>query len=237
MDEEALAALAKCGLVLLKGVADPASLLRLARSIAMVVSHRDSDQNGVTTIADLGEEHARAGFGGFTDRALSPHTDGSAVTRPPSLLITSCRQPAPAGGECVLVDGRAIHEDLADSAPEALAALRQPRAALFGGIAGYRGPVFTDQPDGRVAIRLRLDDLVQFSPEASRSLPVLRAAIDRHAITVSLAAGEGYVLNNHRWLHGRRAFVGARVLNRILAYPLPGLGLRAGWTGVGQNVA
>jgi hypothetical protein len=39
---------------------------------------------------------------------------------------------------------------------------------------------------------------------------------------LSVRAGSGYVLNNHRWLHGRRGFEGPRLMYRVIANPLPG---------------
>ncbi|WP_326920586.1 TauD/TfdA family dioxygenase [Actinophytocola sp.] len=223
------AVLAEHGLILLDGIADSADLWRRARSIATIVSHRDSDPDGVTTITDLGSGYLRSGFVGFTSRALNLHTDGSSAAHPPGLLMTSCRQPATTGGECTLADGKAVYDDLADSEPDALRALGAPRSVLFGGATGHLGAIFTDMADGRVALRLRLDDLAQFSPDVSQWLPVLRAAIDRHTVTFTLKAGEGYILDNRRWLHGRQAFTGQRVLHRVLGNPLPHLAIACGF--------
>ncbi|MGW4212842.1 TauD/TfdA family dioxygenase [Lentzea sp. NPDC004789] len=66
------------------------------------------------------------------------------------------------------------------------------------------------------------------SPEVNRWIPALRAAIDRHAFEFGLAAGQGYVLDNHRWLHGRRAFTGQRVVHRVNGDPLPELVVATG---------
>lgn len=223
------AALAEHGLALVEGLADSSGLLRLAESIGTVVPHRDSGADGVTTIADLGGERVQSGFAGFGACALNPHTDRSGVDHPPVLLMTSCGQPAGTGGECVLIDGQAVYDDLAESEPDALRALCTPRSVLFGGAAGYLGSIFSDTEDGRIAVRLRLDDLAQFSPGVSRWLSTLRAVIDRHAVMVNLNVGQGYVLNNHRWLHGRRAFTGQRVLFRVNANPFSYLGILSGF--------
>ncbi len=80
-----------------------------------------------------------------------------------------------------------------------------------------------------MTVRLRLDDLAQFSPEVTRWLPTLRATIHQHTTTFTLAAGQGYVLDNHRWLHGRRAYTGPRVMYRITGNPLPHLGIVPGF--------
>lgn len=125
----------------------------------------------------------------------------------------------------MLIDSQLVDDDLAESEPEALRAFCAPRSVLFGGAAGYLGSIFTYAEDGRIAVRLRLDDLAQFSPEVSRWLPTLRAVIDRHAVMFNLGVGQGYVLNNRRWLHGRRAFTGQRVIFRVNANPLSHLGI------------
>lgn len=221
--------ISRYGFALLSGVHDADALLTVARSIAVVVPHRDSRPDGVTVLADRGVGSARGGFAGFGRDELVPHTDRSGIEHPPGLLMMACRQPAEWGGECVVVDGEAVYADLAENEPEAIEALSAPRSALFGGAAGYLGSVFTPQPDGRVTLRLRLDDLARFSPDATRWRATLCSAIERHLITVVLRAGEGYVLDNHRWLHGRRAFTGNRIVYRVTAEPLPHLAIPSGF--------
>jgi alpha-ketoglutarate-dependent taurine dioxygenase len=112
--------LSEYGLVLLDGVTDSADLLRLANTIATIVPHRDSDSVGLTTIADLGARRVRSGLAGFSACALNPHTDRSGIAGPPALLMMSCGQPASSGGECTVIDGKAVFDDLAESQPEAL---------------------------------------------------------------------------------------------------------------------
>jgi alpha-ketoglutarate-dependent taurine dioxygenase len=102
-----VAALAEHGLVLLDGVTASDDLLRLAHSIAMIMPHRDSDTAGLTTIAEVGGK-IRSGFVGFSACALNPHTDRSGIAHPPALLMMSCGQPASTGGECFLIDGKAV---------------------------------------------------------------------------------------------------------------------------------
>lgn len=222
-----VAELAAHGLVLLDDLTSTDHLLRLARSIATVVPHRDSDASGLTTIADVGGQ-VRSGFAGFSACALNPHTDRSGVANPPALLMMLCGRPAANGGECIVVDGKAVYDDLARSHPEAAKALSAPRSVLFGGAAGCLGSVFSPAGD-RIAIRLRLDDLVQFSPEAICWLAVLRTVISQHAAVFKLNAGQGYILDNHRWLHCRRAFTGRRVMYRVHGDPLPHLGITPGF--------
>lgn len=222
-------ALSHSGVALLEYVRDLDALLDATRTIAAVVPHRDSEPNGATILTDSGAGRTHEDFAGFSNGALAPHTDRSSVERPPFLLLMACGKAAEAGGESVLVDGAAVYADLAETAPGAVRALSRPRSVLFGGSAGYLGSVFTYEPNGRATVRLRLDNLARFSLAAGGWCDALRDAIDRNAITVPLRTGEGYVLDNRRWLHGRRAFNGERLLYRVIAEPVPGITIPLGF--------
>lgn len=211
-----LSAITEHGLVFVDGFHDPAQLLHLTGTFATVVDHRDSAADGITTIIDL-RASPRRGKTAFTSHALVPHTDGTGVSDPPALLLMACVHPASTGGHSLLVDGRAVHDDLARTAPEALNAFYTPRSALFGGATGQ----LSSAPVTDVRIRVRFDELARFSPQTARHIPALRGAIDRHTVALLLGPGQGYVLNNHRWLHGRRAFTGPRVMHRVIANSLP----------------
>jgi hypothetical protein len=78
-------------------------------------------------------------------------------------------------------------------------------------------------------LRLRLDELARFSPDAACAVPALRAVISAHTTTLHLGPGEAVVLCNTRWLHGREPYAGRRVMLRILGDPLPGTGILPGF--------
>lgn len=224
------------GMAVLDSVPDRDALAELARTVCTIVQHRDSGPDGVTTIADSGERVLRSGYAAFGHGELLPHTDGSGVPRPPELLLMACERPAEEGGECVLIDGQAVYDELAATAPDALRALSAPRSVLFGGASGYFGSVFSRTGD-RVQVRLRLDELATYAPEAERHLPQLRAILDRHRTTLRLGKGQGYVLDNHRWLHARRQFTGQRVMHRIIGDALPDLAMKPGFARTIKNAA
>jgi alpha-ketoglutarate-dependent taurine dioxygenase len=211
--------LASTGLAMVEGVDDERTLLWLAGSLAVVAPHRDGAPNGITLLADRGRVAGHGGLAGFGAGALAAHTDRSSLPEPPGLLIVVCRASGRTGGESILADGQAVYADLARHSPGTLAALSVPRSVLFGGTAGHLGSVITHRPDGRVSLRLRWDSLARFSPGVSRVLPDLRAAVDRHTVEIALRPGQGYVIDNHRWLHGRRAFTGSRAVYRVLGDP------------------
>lgn len=223
---DVLTDLTRVGLALIE-VPSPDRLTELMHALgSTIVPHRDSRPDGVTVIEDRGA--CVAALAGFTREAPTPHTDRSGIADPPDLLMTICANEPSTGGELLLVDGRAVYLDLAQESPNALAALSAPRSVLFGGADGYLGSVFTAH-GGSVAVRFRLDALVRFSPAVGPHLATLRAAIDRHTITVPSRAGTGYVLDNGRWLHGRRSFTGDRLMYRVTASARPGT-IRGGFT-------
>jgi len=231
--EQLVEQLRTLGVAIFTGIRGPEHLLGFAGALMTVVAHPDSDRSGLTTITDLGPAGQHPNAAGFSHRALPPHTDRSGVAHPPALLLTACASTAAAGGACRLIDGLAVHDDLAATCPEALAAFAQPRTTLFGGAGGYLGSVFTDIPaangaPARRAIRLRLDDLVRFSPQIAGWVPSLQTVIARHSHSFDLAVGQGYLVDNHRWLHARDAYEGPRALYRLHGDPLPGLGLHPG---------
>src|SRR5439155_12164145 len=152
-------ALRTAGVAVFAGVADRAEALRLAEPLITIMSHRDSDPDGATTIRHRPNTAQHDGFAGFSDRELRPHTEGSALARPPRVLILICVRPAPAGGHSVLVDGRRLYDDIAHEDRAMLTALSATRAAYFGSGTGYLGSVLEPAPGGRITIRLRLDDL------------------------------------------------------------------------------
>jgi hypothetical protein len=135
-------------------------------------------------------------------------------------VLLVCERRAQDGGVCLLTDGRAVYEDLCASWPDAVAALSELRTAYFGGADGHLAQVFTPVGGDRNAIRLRWDGLVQWSPMVHPYLPALRAVISRHCQVLTLNSGEGYVVDNHRWLHARTAFSGIRRCHRALGDPL-----------------
>lgn len=223
--------LRETGLIVLAGLMSRSDVLTLAERIMDVAAHRDSDPDRLTTIAARPPAW-RPGFAGFSNGELAPHTERSGLVVPPRLMLLVCAREAEAGGDCQLIDGRQAYADLVDCQREAAGALAEPRTAFFGAGDGSGGghttQVFTRHPDGRVSVRLRLDGLARFSPLVQPYLKHLRAAVIGRQLSLRLRAGEGYLLDNSRWLHARTAFAGDRVCWRTLGdptFPLP-LGFR-----------
>src|ERR1700730_976948 len=217
------------GLVTFSGIHDRAGLLAVARRLITIRPHRDAGTDGVTVITATGDTVA-SGYSAFTDAELTPHTDGSSLADPPRFVMLDCLQPAAEGGETCVVDGARVLATLAARAPAALRALSAPQSASFGADYGYLGSICEALEPGRLRIRLRLDELARFSPEVTRLLPLLRTAIEANTEMFRLRSGEGFLLTNSRWLHGRRRYAGGqRMMLRILGDPLPGTGIEPGF--------
>ncbi|MGN9889819.1 TauD/TfdA family dioxygenase [Micromonospora sp. L31] len=218
------------GITIFQGGTERNDLLCAARSLISIRAHRDSDSDGVTTIAwRPASKDEKNSLAGFTDRELWPHTEGSAVCRPPRVLMLACLRPAQTGGRSQLVDGRELYDEIARTDPAMLAALSKPRSAYFGAGSGHLGAVFEQTTEGRIAVRLRLDALARFAPMLAPSIDRLRTLVQQLTIPVDLRAGHGYILLNDRWLHGRARFTGNRMMLRIIGDPLSTDGLRSGF--------
>jgi alpha-ketoglutarate-dependent taurine dioxygenase len=224
--ERLVALLRDEGLATFEGVADRAAFVRLAHRIMKIWPHRDSDPDGVTAIRDHGAIARLPGYSGFGRGELTVHTESSAAEHPPQLMMLLCAAGALSGGECRLVDGARLHQELIARDADLLAGLTAPGGVHFGG--GQFGSVFATAGD-RTVVRFRLDELAQFPPRLIRRLPDLRALLRELEVCVPLAPGVGYLLCNTRWMHGRAAFTGERLVYRLLGNPVPGAEITAGF--------
>jgi len=131
------------GLAVFDGARDAGAMLAVAGRVMSVTAHPDSDGHGITTITDLGLAAGQPNVGGFSRRELMAHTDRSGIPDPPALMMLTCAVQALAGGATRLTDGLAVVDDLSATCPESLKALSREHTALFGGVSGYLGAVFT----------------------------------------------------------------------------------------------
>lgn len=219
-NQDVQGALTREGLVIFEGVASREQFLDLATTLGDVVAHRDSESDGATHIAVAGQQMVD-GYLGFSNGALFPHTDRSSMREPPDLLLFWCETAAPTGGDSLFVDGLELFEKLQENHPAILEALCSEQSVVFRGEDGYLpGSVFSLAQD-RAQIRFRLDRLGFFSSEVAASLPVLKVMIETLTQSVRLRDGEGYIVQNRRWLHGRRSFTGSRSCYRLLVNSRP----------------
>lgn len=199
------------GIVLLRDAGRQALLTELAPWVD-VHPHPDADVAGVTTVRPSPALAERVDGGAFTRNALTLHTDRSTAARPPSILACVLTRGAPEGGSSLFFDGRIALDRLAREAtgPAGLARLRLRL------VDDTLLPLFECRA-GRWAVRYRDDRIGAPEPApGAESLMTLLADLFRSAVRVTLGSGDGYLVHNLRYLHGRDGFAGDRELLRVL---------------------
>lgn len=200
------------GLVTFTSV-DEEEVLRAARSVGEIMLHPDSNAQGVTPIR-LTEGRVDVGL---TTGELMAHTDRPATEAPPRLLFLWCKRGSTTGGEAVAYCGHDLVRHLERHDPAALAAVTSPQAAIFRtGPHEHTGPIIEIVDGEVVGVRLRFDRLIHFSWDVARNLPALLGALDAVARRFALEPGQGYILDNLTWFHGRTAYTGDREMSRLM---------------------
>ncbi len=218
--ETVIAELIRFGLIFFEDL--PVGRLRgVLSELGSIISHPDAGADGATAVeAGSGREPVREGRRGLSRQALFPHTDRSVASEPPALLAFWCEAPARHGGFSVFADGRRLHRRLACTRPDTLEALEASGRYLFRYDDAHTGrAVFETMGSGRRRLRYRKDDFLYAAPSAWAHLERFARLIEDNLITVKLGRGQGYIVQNTRWLHGRTAFIGARSCKRLLASP------------------
>lgn len=186
----------------------------LAESLAswtVMFRHPHAAPDGLTVLRPGG----RSSGAGFSHAAIGPHTDRAQIAEPPTVVAVLVEHPAEVGGESLLVDvarDRALFHG----------ALQAPGHLVLRDAEDGRRPVI-EQHGRRVRVRYR-DDVLAYPVAVDEAgevvLSRLRALFSAPRV-LRMDAGSGYVLHNHRVLHGRTAFAGPRTAVRLLANIAP----------------
>ena len=132
--------------------------------------------------------------------------------------MTTLKSQSEEGGESLLVDGRRVIEKVKETDTFLYQMISDPRHSSFrdeDGIFQPR-PLFEETSS---LLRFRFDNGIRLSNQLADRFSLLRQIIYDHAYAVALSPGQSYMVDNHRFLHGRTSFKGARELLRVLAYP------------------
>ncbi|MFC4517788.1 TauD/TfdA family dioxygenase [Streptomyces ehimensis] len=210
----------RTGLVTVSGLTDAEAVADLASQVMDTSAYGGFGPYGLHAVCDT-RRHAHRVDGAVLTRApVDLHTCGAALPQPPRLVLLACAQEGLAGGETLLADSRAVFDDLAREHPEAAHALSLPGAAFFGrGEDAFAAPVLEAVTEERRMVRLRQDGLIRWPKDIQRHVPALRAGLARHRQETRLRPGEGLIMDNSRWLHGRTGFTGDRLFYRAEGNP------------------
>lgn len=164
---------------------------------------------------------------GYTDAAIEAHTDQPFLEQPPRYQLLHCLRPAAVGGDNYVVDGLAAARYLGALDAEALRTLRSTSVHFHRRQRAFESlvvaPILSLREDGEFMIRY------SYFTMAPQRLPFSQmdgwyrayrrfAAIVRspaHQYRLRLEAGDFLLYDNHRMLHARTAFQGARWLRGV----------------------
>ncbi|KAL5360944.1 Clavaminate synthase-like protein [Aspergillus floccosus] len=148
-------------------------------------------------------------------RELFLHTAHSGWDHPPRVLMSALQTKSTTGGESIFVDTKLVIKTIKEQNPSLYIFITSPKHISFRTDEGQfvPRPIYDEQAD---LFRFRFDDGIQFSAsENSRAFELLDT-MSRNAFYVSLEPGQGYVIDNHRFLHGQTSTSGPRELLRVL---------------------
>ena len=160
----------------------------------------------------------------YTNLGLQAHTDNPYRDPVPGLQILCCVHNDVSGGDSVLVDGFQVAQRLQDAMPDGFALLaRYPANFTYAGARGVRlrakRPIIELGVDGELlAIRFNNRSAAPFVDVPYDRMPAYYRAYRRFAelvedpaliVRFKLTAGEAFVADNLRLLHGRTAISGS----------------------------
>jgi Taurine catabolism dioxygenase TauD, TfdA family len=168
-------------------------------------SHPHEDRPGITILEP--RVNPQAGERGFTADALGLHTDRATAVVPPSILAMLVLSQSCTGGDCLLADFVALTKVMP------ISFLSDPtHSPILQARSGEKWPVIRTTTQQCWQIRYRDDEVASPMASSMGQARVIRE-IGRLIETTRpfpLEAGAGYLVHNHRYLHGRRAFGGRR---------------------------
>eukprot|EP00039_Didymoeca_costata_P019879 m.339271 g.339271 ORF g.339271 m.339271 type:complete len:486 (+) comp18731_c0_seq1:111-1568(+) len=177
----------------------------------------NSEGAAVSHIQALEMTKTKVGADAYNTDSLPLHTDRSTTEEPPELILTSVDSCPKKGGEVHLVDGQQV---IAAMNPEDVDTLRQP-LFKFGDLPPL--PLLTHtKSENRQHFRLRQDCKLKIvgneeqQAKAKKAFDAFVSTSNAMKTSIHLKRGEGYVLNNGWYLHGRGSFEGNRILHRVL---------------------
>ncbi|TFK65217.1 hypothetical protein BDN72DRAFT_962673 [Pluteus cervinus] len=194
-------ALFRKGVVFISGCDDEA-VAELSKQLGRVAQAHSDVDNGTTVTTTKGVEGHE-----YDREELFFHTSGNSYEVPPRLLINALDIQSPTSGETLLADGHQIAEFLRTHEPALYDLFTSPK---------YSGPLY-DTHTG--VIRLSLDDSTKLSPGLAERLPELKKIISDHAFAFTLAPGQGYIIDNWRFLEGPSNLPRERKAHRVLTFP------------------
>lgn len=155
----------------------------------------------------------------YTNLPLVTHTDEGYRDPAPTVQLQHFLRADATGGASTLVDGFKVAEDIRLRAPKQFDLLANTMLDFHfaDGTAEHsaRGPIINVHPDGSIkAIRYSNHSVLPFRIAPELMAPFYEAYLafatmresDEYQLRLSMGAGDMYIVDNHRVLHGRTGF-------------------------------
>jgi alpha-ketoglutarate-dependent taurine dioxygenase len=187
------------------------------KKLGPLATHPNSEGSSATPLVATGGRTYGRGERGFSNCSLLPHTDQSLRDPPLAYLALLCVVPAIVGGSSLFVDAKLVYGKLKREFPHYLEQLSDPELFFHRFDDTFSAvPIFSVTQCGRTIVRARLDELGFASLAGSEALLKFKEIVDEYTVNIQLKPGDGFILNNSRWLHGRLDFHGERKFLRYL---------------------
>lgn len=192
--------------------------IQFSEQFGQLYKHRDSISNGITIVkSSMEESQANSGYFGLTSSSLFPHTDRSTLDNPPNILILYCKNQSGVGGESTLVDFKQVFEQLLKEQQDGSHPILEKDSVIFDdGKTRHKGSIIEKLDDGSYYLRFRNDEFGYFNSKIFPYLNEFESKINANKQLMKLKTGQGYIINNGRFLHGRSSFQGEREMWRTL---------------------
>jgi hypothetical protein len=157
---------------------------------------------------------------GYTDAPIEPHTDQPFLDDPPRYQVLQSIRRAEVGGESVLVDGLLAARYLESLDADAFARLQLTKACFHRKQRAFErvveAPILTFEPAFRIRCsyftvapyRLPFSEMEAWYRAHDRFARIL--GDPRNQVRFTLDPGDFILYDNHRMLHARTRFLGAR---------------------------
>lgn len=199
------------------GVDGEVDFLRLGRAFGEILQEGSASDDGISRLKVDQARSAGPNGKGFSTEALFPHTDRSGLTSPPRILMNLFVRNAGIGGKAILCPASAIIDHLVENDPGAMDALKATGTVFSRKGQLLQAPILQVLAQGDFLFRFRNDDGIYIPAPMLKAFSGICNAIEKAATLSVFEPGSGYLVNNHKVLHGRTGFIGEREVWRILA--------------------
>eukprot|EP01040_Poterioochromonas_malhamensis_P000569 gene569-609_t len=207
------------GIVLIRHVTNREKLSCVGSALGDIEQPREVGEGPFSVITAredvISQRESFSSADGYSSKALPLHTDRSAKKNPPDILICVVEKQSSIDGESTLCDGKQVAEHVKSENPEFFHSLLTTSVHFQFKDGSLSAPLL-EEKNGVFSWRLRQDAQIFLPLALVEHWKYFLQVLAQFTCTLRFEEGEGYVLNNRRWFHGRNSFEGERRVIRLL---------------------